>query len=242
MGINISGTNFVTLDHTHQRRVDTSIENNPTRDNIGDLVAYHIFRRNKDGDPDRDGNPLVKAMKGMGGYRVIPLYRDQVMTRAREVLMKFSGQLEVDMVMPMPSSYGLSQEVAELVCQVTGREYLSPSFIRKRTIAEMLAEYDGNVPDHLNSRLTKFYKDQLYTWKRMKPGQYVSMKEIETKIRTCFQPLVLGGHNVPNIEGSRVLVVDDLMASGSSLASVSSVLVNGTGCSVPFAVCFLSSL
>ena len=241
MGINISNTKFVTFDDTHQRRVDTSLEKNPTAEKVGSVTVHHIFRRNNDGDLDRDGNPLVKAMKGMDGYKVVPMYRAMFLSRAREVLETFAGDLEVDLVMPMPSSYGFAREVAVLVSNVAGKDLLESDFIRKRTVAEMLAQYDGHVPDHLSKKLATAYKEQLYTWNDMKGGQSVSMKRIEPKIRTCFQPLTLTD-NVPGIAARRVLVVDDLMATGSSISCVSSLLTQGIGCPVPTGMCFLSSL
>ena len=244
MGINISATNFVTLDHTHQRRVDTSLEGNPTFSKIGDVHVHHIFRRNNDGDKDRDGNPLIKAMKGMGQFQIIPMYRIQIMNRAREILENFAGDLDIDAIMPMPSSYQFAGEVAQLVCHVTQKELIEPSFIRKRTVGEMLDEYDGHVPNNLNKKRAKMFKDQLYDWRiahQSAPGQLVTMKRIEPKIRYCFQPLALAD-GVPDIAGKKVLVVDDLMSSGSSIRSVSSVLIQGTGCAVKSAVCFLSGL
>jgi len=244
VGINISATNFITLDHTHQKRVDTSLENNPTFDDLGGIHVHHIFRRNKNGDKDRDGNPLIKAMKGMGEYQIIPMYRTQVMNRAREVLEAFACDLAVDAVMPMPSGYDFAREVAELVCDVTQKELLDPSFLRKRTVSEMLEEYDGNVPAHLNRKLAQEFKAQLADWhlaNAARPTQLVTMKKIGTKIRTCFQPLTLT-EETPDIQGVRVLVVDDLMSSGSSIMSVAALLTQGTGCAVPAAVCFLSSL
>ena len=241
MGINISATNFVAFDDTHQRRVNTSLEGNPTVEMLGDIRVHHIFQRNNDGDLNRDGNPLVKAMKEMDGYRIVPMYREQFMARARLIVEGVAGDLDVDTVMPMPSSYSFSREIAVLVSDVIGRELLEPTFLRKRTIGEMLAQYDGNVPAHLNDRLAKLYKHQLGVWQGSKPGQLVSMKRIDTKIRSCFQPLCLT-EDVPDLGGRRILIADDLLATGSSIVGVASLLQDGIGCPTPSAVCFLSGL
>jgi hypothetical protein len=163
------------------------------------------------------------------------------MARAREILQGFAGELEIDMIMPVPSSYDFAREVAELVCEVTGKEYLDPSFLRKRTVAEMLEEYDGNVPGHLSKGLSKEFKNQLADWKRAKPEQSVSMKRIAPKIRTCFQPLALST-DAPDIGGRRILIVDDLMSSGSSVASTAGVIIAAAECTVPMGITFLSSL
>lgn len=241
MGINISATNFVAFDDTHQRRVNTSLDANPTVQMLDDIRVHHIFQRNNDGDLNRDGNPLVKAMKGMDGFRIMPIYRTQFMTRARLIVEGFAGDLEVDAVLPMPSSYGFSREVAELLSDVTGKELIEPSFLRKRTIGEMLAQYDGNVPDDLNKKRRDLFKHQLGVWQGAAPGQLVSMKRIDPKIRSCFQPLCLT-EDVPDLGDRRILIVDDLLATGSSIVGVASLLRDGIGCPTPSAVCFLSGL
>lgn len=241
LGINISATKYITLDHSHQKRVDTSMEGNPTRQRVGGVTVHNIFRRNNDGDPDRDGNPLVKAMKGMGEYNIIAMYRSQVMTRAENVLASFLHNIEFDVVMPVKSSYGFAAEVALLVSTISGKPLLMPTFIRKRTVAEMLANYDGHVPAGLNRATTKAFKGQLADWHRAVPSHEVSMKRIAPKIRHLFQPLEISG-SPPNILAQNVLVVDDLMSSGTSITSTADLLSTQTGCIVSNAVCFLSPL
>ncbi|WP_173931673.1 phosphoribosyltransferase family protein [Chelativorans sp. Marseille-P2723] len=239
MGLNISATKFVAFDDTHQRRVDTSL-NNPTSETVGGIAVRHIFRRNKTGDKDRDGNPLIYALKGMHGYQIMPMYRKQFMNRARQIIESFAEELEADYIMPLPSSYDFCREVAELICEITEKEYLDPNFIRKRTVQEMLDQYGLEVPNGLNSRAKISYKAQLASWRRAKPAQYVSMKEIVNPIRHCFNPLTLNGP-VPDIVGKRLIIVDDLMSTGASLTSAVNVLTEA-GCTVTSGVCFVSGL
>lgn len=240
LGLNIFPNHYVTFDDTHQKRVDTSLDGNPTIGTVGDLPVRHIFRRNKTGDKDRDGNPLIYALKGMHGYRIMPMYRGQFMTRAKEIVEVFAEHLVADYIMPLPSSYGLCQEVAGLVSEVTGIECLDPAFIRKKTIGEMLELYGDEVPGDLKQRASGIYKTQLATWRRAKPAQHVSMKEIDPPVRHCFDPLALNGEP-PDIAGSRVVVVDDLMSTGASLTSIAK-LLTGMGCTVTCGVCFVSGL
>ncbi|OJU18475.1 MAG: hypothetical protein BGN84_17925 [Afipia sp. 62-7] len=241
MGINISGDNFVAHDQTHEKRVNTSLDANPTSKKLGGVTVHHVFRRNKTGDLDRDGNPLIYALKGMGGYNIVAMYRTQIMARAREILEKCTELQGTDYVMPMPSSYGFSEEFAQMVCQVTGTPYLGCGFLRKKTVAEMLAQYGDSIPKNLGGQREKDYKSQMHTWRQMKPGQLASMKEIGPKIRRYFDPFEVGG-GAPDISGKNVLVVDDIMSSGASLSAMIELLTAKTGCKIDRAACFLSGL
>lgn len=241
MGINISSSKIVTLDDTHQKRVDTSIESNPTFDHVADLAVHYIFRRNKTGDLDRDGSPLLYAMKGIRGYKISSEDRAGAFKRAAEIIPRCIEGAHADYVVPVPSNYTLSGDIAQIVSRVSGIPMLPADFMRKKTVAEMLACHEGKVPTGLSPRNDKAFKDQLFAWKRMVPGQMVSMKEIDTKIRPLFDPLVAVGH-LTHLEGRRIIIVDDLMSSGASIASAARVLGGLPNCSVERGICFLSKL
>lgn len=240
MGLNISSTRYVDFDDTHQKRINTSLEANPTISMVSGIAIRHVFRRNKTGDKDRDGNPLIYALKGMHGYRIMPIYKERFLDRAKQIVGSFAADIDADFVMPLPSSYGLCQEVADLVCEVSGKDCLDPAFIRKKTIEEMLQQYGEVVPGGLNARAAGMYKSQLATWRRSKLGQHVSMKEIDPAIRNCFHPLTLA-EEAPDLGGRKVVIVDDLMSTGASIASTATIL-QGLGCEVTSGISFVSGL
>lgn len=228
------------FDDTHQKRVDTSLENNPTSETICDVDVYHVFRRNKTGDKDRDGNPLIYAMKGMNGYGIVPMYRQMFFRRADEIIATIAGKFEADFVMPIPSSYGFCGEVAERVSNAMGVPLLASNFILKKTIGEVLAQYGELVPDDLKPKARQEYKSQLAVWRRMDEHRHVSMKEIDNSIRRCFQHLKISD-DPPDIAGRKIVVVDDLMSTGTSLISTFE-LLRSAGAVVSGGVCFLSGL
>ncbi|WP_162150339.1 phosphoribosyltransferase family protein [Asticcacaulis sp. AC460] len=240
MGLNITEDKVVEFDDSHQKRVDTSFESNPRVGKVGQLKVYHLLRRNKTGDQDRDGNPLIYALKEMYGYRIAPVDRQRFIERAAAVLERINDQIAADFIMPVPSSKPFCAEFAQIVADVTGIPYLDSAFIRKRTVGEMLAQYGDNVPKQLNKSASTRYKALIAGWRDAHARQMVSMKDIDTKIRPHFDPLALT-EDVPNIKGARIIIVDDLMSSGSSLTSTCNALAS-TGCSVPAAICFLSGL
>jgi hypothetical protein len=240
LGLNISDKRVVDFDDSHQKRVDTSFETNPGATMVGPLKVYHLLRRTKAGDRDRDGNPLIYALKEMHGYRIGDADRQLFIDRAAEILVRMTDQLDADFVMPVPSSKAFCSEFAQVVSKVTGIDYLPSGFIRKRKVSEMLAQYGADLPGNLNKRASQDYKALVAGWRRADADGLVSMKDIEPKIRQYFDPLALTG-DTPNIKGARIIIVDDLMSSGSSLTSTCNALAQA-GCSVPSAICFLSGL
>lgn len=240
MGINVSQDKQISFDDSHQKRVDTSLAANPTETVKNGLLIRHVFRRNKTGDKDRDGNPLIYALKGLHGYTITPTAKSQFMDRANEIVHSFSNDLDAELIVPLPSSSGFCAEFAELLCQVTGLQLRHADFIRKRTIKEMLARHGDTLPEGLNKNKLHALKSQLAVWRRSNPGQLVLMKEISPNIRHCFEPVTLNKH-ATELAGRRILIADDLMSSGASMTSAAN-LLKSFGCSVTSGVCFLSGL
>lgn len=240
MGLNIFDNNTVGYDDSHHRRVNTSLKTNPTQNKLGNIVIRHVFRRNKIGDKDRDGNPLIYALKEMNGYRIDDNERTKFFVRAAEIIETFAGNLQADFVMPLPSSKSFCADFGRLVCDVTGIEYLAPDFLTKKSIQQALDQYGHQVPDALNPYSSRKYKSQLKTWRKMSGHEALSMKEVDQSIRRCFNPLIID-NMAPELEGCRILLVDDLMSSGASLLSASS-LLKSKECIIDQGVCFLSGL
>jgi hypothetical protein len=161
------------------------------------------------------------------------------MERARVIMTTIAGELkEHDHVMPLPSKNGLAREVAQMVCNLIDKPLIEPVFLRKRTAEEMVLQYGDVLPPKLSPSQSAEYKSQIATWRRAKGP--VSMKDIPNGIRMFFDPLVQSGE-LPDIEGKKVLLVDDLMSSGTTLGSAASILSGGKSCQLS-GLCLLSSL
>lgn len=240
MGLNITGDRWVSFDDTHQSRVDTSIESNPIRGRAGDVDLRFVFRRNKTGDLDRDGNPLIYAMKGMNGYRIVPMYRQMFFKRAAVIIEKVAADLHADFIMPVPSSYDFCSEFSLFLSEQLAVPHLDSHFLGKRTIQEILAGEIVSPSKIPNRRTRTLYASQLAAWRKMEPDQHIAMKELDPKIRHFFQPLKII-KKMPSIRNAKILVVDDLMSSGTSIRSAAGAL-RGQGASVNEGVCFLSGL
>ncbi|RWL80672.1 MAG: phosphoribosyltransferase [Mesorhizobium sp.] len=227
------------MDETHQKGVNTSLEHNPTFQTFNGITVHYVFTRNKVQNRDGDGNPL-NALKALKQYTIVPMYRNRVMDRTRNVIAKLKDDLVPDQIMPMPSSNGFVGEFAAIVAEVLEKPLMNPSFLRKKTLGEMIAEYgDGQLPKMSPSQLFA-YKSELALWRKGNADRDISMKDVSPKIREFFLPLTLAGE-FPAVAGQKVLIVDDLMSSGSTMASAANILIEGGKCPVT-GLCFLSGL
>lgn len=240
MGIEVSATKVVTVNDAHQNGVDTSVEANPTHGRLKGIRLTHIFSRNRKGDRRDDGNPLMHALKGRRGYSIMPFWEQRLLTRAKRILAKVSEDLQgFDHCMPIPSSSPFCARFAALVSAASGAPLLEPSFLCKRQVGELLAEARA-APPKMRPGLKGAFTSQLHAWEQMDPASIYQAKDIDVSLRQFFGAFALTG-DPPEVRGTRILVVDDLFASGSSLLAVREILQNQLGAEVA-CVCFLSGV
>ncbi|MBY5533626.1 hypothetical protein HFO58_10670 [Rhizobium leguminosarum] len=236
MGINVI-KNAVQIDDTHQKRVNTSVDDNPTEVELEGVTLRYIFTRSKYNYDKGDGNPLIYAMKGLNGFNIVPVYRKKVLERCATIVGKML--IEADVIVPVPSGNGFCLEIAEIVAGVTGLPLVAPDFIRKKTFTEMYAQY-GTLPSGLIPAEAAEYKSQLRLWSTASGEKSVIMKMISPKIRHLLDPFTRS--DVPTgLEDMRVVLVDDLLSSGSSLLGAARVSTT-VGASSVSGVCFMSAL
>lgn len=240
MGINVYADRTVIVDHSHQDLVDTSTEGNPTEGMIGTLRVQYVFRRKTTRGHDRDGNPLVYALKEMNGYRMQPMYHRMLFGRADEILAAFVGGLDVDLLVDVPSSKPLCAMFAVRVSEVSGLPLVRSTFLRKRTVGEVLDGIDAGFPLFAKDRDEKAFKAELGRLRRTKRDINFQMKELSKPMRRFFQPFTFDGQ-IPAFDGRRVALIDDLVSSGASIISVADCL-RGQGAIVERGVCLLSDL
>ncbi len=82
------------------------------------------------------------------------------------------------------------------------------------------------------------FASQLHAWEQMELTAVYQAKSIDVGLRPFFGAFALAGEP-PELRDKRVLVVDDLFASGSSLLSVREIVQHQLGAEVAD-VCFLS--
>lgn len=238
MGIDISTAKAVSINDTHENGVDTSLERNPTGGRLQGIPLFHVFKRNYKGKRRDDGNPLIHALKGRSGFTITPFWKAQLMRRADIILGKLSGDLkDFDCCVPIPSSSPFCTEFAARVSDCAGIPLLMPCFLRKRSVGEVLHD-STTSPPKLRPAQRGAFTSQLNTWKATDLSAPFQAKHVDTSIRTLFDAFALTGEP-PDLEKKRVLMVDDLLATGSSALSVRNVLANQLGAKVVY-ISFLS--
>lgn len=240
MGIEVSAAKVVTINDQHENGVDTSIAGNPIFGKFKGITLIHVFSRNQKGSRRDDGNPLIHALKGRRGFSITEFWKGRLMARARTILASAPNSLEgFDYCLPMPSSSPFCTEFAAAVSAASGAPILDSSFLRKRTVGELLADIEANPPKVRESAKGAF-KSQLHAWQGMDPTATYQAKDVNVALREHFPPFVSVG-DLPDVAGKRVLVVDDVFATGTSLASVREIVQNQLDAQVS-AIFFLSGV
>ncbi len=191
---------------------------------MGEIDVTHIFKRNRTGDADRDGNPLIYALKGMKGYRIQDAEKARFMERATQ-LCRSIEYIEADMIVAVPSSKPFCVEFARMISAALDVEIFEEAFIAKSTVNDALVQARRSRPDIGNRSVRKSYNRQLAAWEKMSADRLVSMKEIDTKVRGYFKPFVLS-RTPEQLIGKRILLIDDLMSSGTSMRTCSRLMVD----------------
>ena len=238
MGIEVSDKKVVTINDAHQNGVDTSVDANPTGKRFKGMPVLFAFSRNSKGGRRDDGNPLIHALKRRKGFSILPFWENLLLARCKEILVKSKGELQgYDYCVPVPSSSTFCHRFCELVSAASGAPILDSSFIRKKSVGEVLVEGRAALAG-VRPGLRRLLTSQLHGWEGTDSKALYQAKEVEVSLRYLFGPFALGDGGV-DLTGKRVLIVDDLFASGSSLLSMRQILHDQLGADVA-GVCFLS--
>lgn len=218
------------MDHTHEKLVDTSIDGNPTEGTFDNLRLRFVFRRKSSNDQRRDraaisdGNPLVYALKKMNGFTIMPMYLNMLYRRADEIVDGMKPDLAADWLVDVPSSKPLCRTFMLRCAQILEISPIPPGFLRKRTVAEVLSDFDQGLPDFQHRRDERLLKNELGVLRKVKQDEVFQMKHVtEIKARPYFQPFTPEG-DIAALAGQTILLIDDLAATGTSVSSVAQCL------------------
>lgn len=235
MGIDVGPDRRVSYSPAHHNRVVSDPARNPVVQMVGDLTVVGIFRRTKTGDREHDGNPLIYALKGKNGYRLTYGAARRLLADARQIIPQIAAVGSCDVIVPMPSS----SNVARYVARELGRAYaLAPEErFRKATVGEALAWM--LPPEQVAPALRRAYTAQLRTMQHLPTGSLVQMKEVRESVIRPLVPAVTADV-LTDLAGKRIMLVDDLLSTGSTLRSAKA-LLEAAGAAGVFGVCLLSS-
>lgn len=231
MGIRVDAAKAVSINDTNEDGVDTSIGGNPTRTIIKGLEIHHIFSRNGKGGRRDDGNPLIHALKAQKGFTITPFWRQQLFGRARAILQKLPEDIkEYDHCLAVPSSSPFCLDVTQLISEVLDVPILAGAPLRKASVGEVLADVAASPPK-VRPAMKAAYTSQINTWQKIDPIAICQAKVVNTTIRHLFRFMKPSQH-LPDLSERRVIVIDDILSSGSSILSAREFLTNQLGAKV----------
>ena len=222
-------TKTVLYNHSHEENVDISIKHNPTMD--GDIVpnvqVWSIFKRKR--GLRGDGNPLVYALKGEGGWT----FRNESDRNAIEkqfdaIATKFATMYPVGVTILMPSGSELNMHIADVVMSKSRNAELIKGVICKLTTEEV----DDIVLD-FSSKFREFYKDE-FNSKYYELGRYLDLMDKEKKgsfsrhlikdpeMRDVLDSTLKLSNDrfaefANKINGQDILIIDDIISKGQSI-------------------------
>ena len=215
MGIDVDHNNRVTHNAAHEQRVVTSVTRNPTITRDRGLLIINVFRRHRVGDHERDGNPLIYALKRKNGYRIGYQSLKELSRNFDAILQKAASESPCTVIVPMPSSASLTIIMARRLQRLLSpKAEILPCF-RKATVEEALnaAPAPANVPQ----KLRRAYTSELNRLGKAPPHGFFQMKDVAKAVRPYFTPVVADPATIANINGACIMLVDDLASSGTTL-------------------------
>jgi len=230
-------TKTVSYNPSHEDNVDTSVENNPTMD--GDIVpniqVWSIFKRKK--GLRGDGNPLVYALKGEGGWTFRNNEdRDAIERQFDVIATKFAKMYPVEVTILMPSGNELNNRIADVILSKSKDAELINGVICKLTTEEV----DEIVLD-FKSKFREYYKKEFNT-KYYELGTYLDLmdkersgyfsrhliknKEMRDVLDFTFKVSTDRFAEFANkINGQDILIIDDTISRGQSIKEACQIMM-----------------
>ena len=144
----------VSYNPSHEDNVDTSIENNPSKDEsiVPGISVWSIFKRKR--GLHGDGNPLVYALKGEKGWH-FKSEGDRIAIEKQfdAIAGKFASLYPVGITVIIPSGNELNKHIADVVMSKSKDAELIEGVICKLTTEEV-----DDIVLSLNSKFREHYK------------------------------------------------------------------------------------
>jgi len=219
LGVEIAQGKLVRLSDEHQRCVNT--DPTQTRHHLRlqfgsheRLLVTYIFARNT-GPSNRDAAALIRALKGLSGYRVA---RSDVTTLTRRALLMAEPLLrdrKFDAVVPMPSTSSIVARLCRLLSVRMPQHPPILPILRKRTNGEVSALLPN--PEAIPVALRDDYLRMIGKIRLQSPQSPVAMKHIPVRLRQFIEHIALDTKS-QEIDGKRLLLVDDIISTGASFS------------------------
>lgn len=231
-------TKTISYNPSHEDNVDTSIENNPSIDGniVSNVEVWSIFKRKK--GLRGDGNPLIYALKGEGGWTFkTDDDRNAIEQQFETIASKFAKMYPIGVTILMPSGNELNNHIAEIVLSQSKNAELIEGVICKITTQEV----DEIVLD-FNSKFREYYKDN-FNEAYYKLGRYLD--EMDKQRNGYFSRHLVTDNQMRDvldftlklsddrfaefankINGQDILIIDDTISRGQSIKAACQIMMD----------------
>lgn len=211
------------------------------------LDCYSILGRTRS-EYGNDGNPLIYALKRINNWRFASSadYKQLLDYFVSVLESKYGHQLldNIDYVIPIPSSHCINQGIISCIKRYCRPEIVTLDCIGKHSVDSVYDQFDADTVEYIvehelfpgintnsttyNQEITNFAR-KLAEWRRKNTeanreagvqGNPFSIKHVEPKYRQLFHDYISGTFPDGIFTDKNVLIVDDSIATGSSLKSV----------------------
>jgi len=221
VGIDVTDNKEVTFNNSHQNLLDTSTSKNPSIKRRHGLIIQSVFRRKRHRGHTQDGNPLIHALKGNHAYSINKQEIVKFLPYFYEIIDKALNEKDYNLILPLPSSHRINEYFARRILRKCPEATIEQGFLEKKTVHDVISDLESLVIPSNN--LKKEVRHLLNQLNKAPAGKHFSMKDVRNhRLRKIIQPIKLA--NNLDIKANRVLLVDDLLASGTTLLTAYNLL------------------
>jgi len=230
VGIEIEG-NLVYINHDVNDYLVTEANSprNPKvymKKNInGDIEIYSLFSRLKkkrDKDSKGDNCPIIYALKGLDGLKT-NIYTIKELINSGKISMESIDCIDKNTVLIcMPSKYRIPNYLAKKISDYTGAQIINSVF-NKCDINSAISDIEYYIQKIKDQSIKSSLK---FIVKNIMEQKDFSMKNIPPKYREIINPLRIKSDFNLNLSGRKIILIDDLVSTGSTLISAKNTLIN----------------
>ncbi|PJR59643.1 hypothetical protein CWM52_20620 [Raoultella sp. T31] len=249
MGLILKGHKVI-VDHDCRDWLITRPQGNPTIEHSGNLKIYSVFkrqllsgkrRRNREQRQLGDNCPLIYALKGKEELTT-DISSIKRLHKSFGIILEQIARQEPDgyqLIISMPSAHNISHVVAKRFARRFGSVH-STNLLRKITVEEAFRLLD-RADISVEETRSLDYRIKLQAKEVGFKGNF-SLKGIPAGLRDALPPLSLNVLPELNFRPTRILLVDDLMASGTTLDTAAHIISQQYPGATIHAACLFSSI
>lgn len=246
VGLLIDG-NTVKIDHSIKNHLITTEKGNPkilkVENNYGYIEVFSIFTRLKDASKDRrhrdirkigDNCPLIYALKGKDNLITNHSTIRELLDVGGKIVKKNFSITGEEVIVCAPSSHSLVLHIAHKVGDLL-KLPVHTNILKKVSVASAIVDLQNATRGCTTYAERKEILNQIEILKKQTS---FSLKEISTKHRHLINPVGLSN----KIKSDTIIIIDDLVSSGTTLIAAKNLLKSSQCCSSVRALSLFSNM